>query len=313
MDPVQWIPKLLGYNEKSLIERIKQGLPIELKISGGEFNQLSIQELKQSLSTNVNNLPYFTFHVRESGDDKYFDTSSLQMLIKSPVPVMFQVASNYNCHENSSMMTNLFSGHYLTNLMADTTQGPSAAAGAGAGAITRLIHHYHHPINLLDQIDAKVVNGKLHKLSKINTIDDIKIGLHTNVSANYDRSQKCKFYPEGRIIDQVFTSTIQIHNNRYNKDSVKILLQAAYEGTYLAAIHRNTHKLVLTLIGAGAFQNPINIIIECLVDAHILYAKHSKLEEVILPIYDRKISHQNIIDRLLIAGYPADKIRIQYY
>jgi hypothetical protein len=161
--------------------------------------------------------------------------------------------------------------------------------------------------------EIKVVNGKLSNLGKINTINDIKIGLHTNISANYDRSQKCKFYPEGRIIDQVFTSTIQIHNNKYNKDKVKLLLQAAYEGTYLAAIHRNTHKLVLTLIGAGAFNNPINIIIECLIDANILYAKHSKLEEVILPIYDRKINHQNIVNRLLIAGYPADKIRIQYH
>lgn len=50
---------------------------------------------------------------------------------------MFQVASNFNACENASQTTRLDSGSLVTRLMSDATQGPAAAAGAGAAAVTR--------------------------------------------------------------------------------------------------------------------------------------------------------------------------------
>jgi hypothetical protein len=50
---------------------------------------------------------------------------------------MFQVASNFNCLEQSHAGVNPASGRFLTKLMSDRTQGPAASSGAGVGAITR--------------------------------------------------------------------------------------------------------------------------------------------------------------------------------
>ena len=219
-----------------------------------------------------------------------------QHIMTSSKPVMFQIASNFNCHENASMNTNLFNGYYLTNLAEDLTQGPSAASGAGAGAIVRLIHHYKKPINLLEHTDCHVRNGKLIKIGK--KLDNIQIGLHTNITT------------DTRIIDQVFTSTIQLDNNCKDLKCAEILLKSAYDGTYLSAIYRQTEKLVLTLIGGGVFNNPLQLIFDSVANSHIHYAPLSSLKEVILPLYNINIDPQYLIDKLISNGYAANNIKV---
>lgn len=331
--PSQWIIKLLGYNEKELLNRIENGIEIQVndkykKVNGGNFDTYTISELNSMVNlgsaiananTCVNNtkqLPILHIYVRKPGNrsDMYYDTSSLQRIIESDVPPMFQVASNFNCHENASQHTNLFSGQYLTNLMEDSTQGPCASAGAGAGAIKRLEYHHIKPIQLLEFTDATVVNGKLTKVGKDLDLNRIQIGLHTDMTANYDRSEfaKCIFYPEDSpLIDQVFTSTIALDKGRIHQlhqNAMDVLLGAAYAGTYLSAIHRGTKKLVLTMIGGGVFNNPLDRIISSMAHAHVQYAPHSNLEEVILPLYDSRINPNIIIDQLIKQGYPKDHV-----
>lgn len=331
--PSEWLIELLGYNEKDLLSKIKKDEKIILnekykKIKGGEFNLYTLSELKNTITDsniniNINNninksIPMFTIYVRNPGNhgDMYYDTSSLQRIIKSDKPVMFQVASNFNCHENASPQTNLFSGYYLTNLMEDSTQGPSASAGAGAGAIIRLNYHHKYPIQLLKYTDAHVVNGKLVGIGKDLEINKIQIGLQTDITSNYDRSEfgRCIFYSDNSpIIDQVFTSTIALSKGCCNINQLNasnVLLHAAYSGTYLAAITRGTKKLVLTMIGGGVFNNPIDQILDSMIHAHIAYAPISNLEEVILPLYNININPNEIVNKLVKKGYPADHIQV---
>ena len=56
--------------------------------------------------------------------------------------------------------------------MVDYTQGPSASAGAGHGAILRLSKHFNNPIDLLKDTPLKHTNGKLW-ISNVKTNFDI--------------------------------------------------------------------------------------------------------------------------------------------
>jgi hypothetical protein len=78
----------------------------------------------------------FEIHIRTANDYRPVEVSHLQADCCRPEnseigPTMFQVASNFNCCENSSFRTEIDRGDFVTYLMADSTQGPAAASGAG--------------------------------------------------------------------------------------------------------------------------------------------------------------------------------------
>lgn len=78
----------------------------------------------------------FEIHIRTSNDYRPVEVSHLQADCCRPdnselEPTMFQVASNFNCCENASHRTVVDRGDFVTHLMADSTQGPAAASGAG--------------------------------------------------------------------------------------------------------------------------------------------------------------------------------------
>ena len=52
-----------------------------------------------------------------------------------------QVASNFNAHECGGERGSPLHPDYLIGLMSDSTQGPSAAGGAAAGAVLRVAQH----------------------------------------------------------------------------------------------------------------------------------------------------------------------------
>jgi hypothetical protein len=257
----------------------------------GKFDEISIMELKQlTQQFKINDdIPKLNVHVRNGYEhEEYFDTYALQF--NAPNNAMYQVASNFNCIEVASEYVNPFSGKYLTKLMSDSTQGPSASGGAGYGAILRLIMHKKNPINLLSDTQLKPVNGKLRYFDLKDHIDNdsIKIGLHTDVRATYSRYwDNFEYNPNGPIIDQVFTSTCICSNNKPNKLS-EILLQSAYDGTYLAAIYRQTPKLVLTLIGGNMFMNSLQQIAGAIANSHKKYAQYMNPKcEVVIPLYTK--------------------------
>jgi hypothetical protein len=84
-----------------------------------------------------------------------------------------------------------------------------------------------------------------------------------------------------------------------------MLLGCAYDGTYLTGIARQSSKIVLTLIGGGCFGNPIEYILNAIVNSHIKYSeKLSDDCEIILPLYmpDKKLLN-TIKEQLSIYDY----------
>ncbi len=285
-----WFKDVTGFYESEW-DFCEESLPKHIQKNMGKFDEISIMELKKlTQEYKINDIiPKLNVHIRNDYDhEECFDTSALQF--NGPDNAMYQVASNFNCIEVASEYVNPFSGKYLTRLMSDSTQGPSASGGAGYGAILRLLMHKKIPINLLSDTQLKPINGKLRYFDLKDHINNdlIKIGLHTGVRATYLRtSNNFEYNPKGPIIDQVFTSTCICSNNKPNKLS-EILLQSAYDGTYLAAVYRQTPKLVLTLIGGNMFMNSLQQIATAIANSHKKYAKYLNPKcEVVIPLYSK--------------------------
>ena len=264
----------------------------------GIFEQVNIAQLKEQIdftnpgSNNTHNPVKLNVYYRDTYDShtELFDTSALQYNAKPGT--LFQVASNFNCLENASKKTNVFNGYFVTGQMTDTTQGPSAAAGAAFGTILRLIKHKESPINLLIDTPIEQNNGKVEyckmknlNISSINQ-EHIRVGLHRDVTACFLRDgTNFAYNAKGPKINQVFTSTCICDNNTPNSLS-RILLEAAYEATYLCAIITNAPEVVLTMIGGGVFNNNHGVIIDALMRAHNKYAPYLPKDCIVkLPIY----------------------------
>lgn len=315
----KWFKLVFGIDEEVWLKK-----PIIHKnLNVGHFDILSIKKLRELIKNPQTNkqkqFPEFSIFVRDNDktDDAFFDTSSLQLMNWGNKPAMFQVASNFNCQENASEYCNFRSGRYLTNLMSDHTQGPSACGGAALGSVFRLLKHLEKPINLLSDTPyaSDVTNGKLHtprSEAKLD-IDKVCIGLHTNVPAQFNRSRhKCIYYQQGRLIDQVFTSTIINPLPKHHQLAHDLLL-AAYTGIYLAAIQRKTEVLVLTLIGGGSFNNPFEMIVNVIAKVHSAFGSKGNLKRVILPLWDKSKSPEVIIEELLRQGLQRESITMTKY
>jgi hypothetical protein len=105
----------------------------------GCFKVFSIAEL-DSLAMNTDsrsrNQTVFEIHVRTSSANLHrVEVSNLQMTAREGT--MFQVASNFNCLENSAAGVYADYGNFVTNLMYDSTQGPAATSGAAFSALIR--------------------------------------------------------------------------------------------------------------------------------------------------------------------------------
>jgi hypothetical protein len=290
MNAFEWFEQIVGFREKKWNYQLDT-LPKIITDNMGVFETKSIYELKQNIKnikkTTPKKLNIIFRRVKNKDNEHLFDTSALQFNAKNGT--LFQVASNFNCHELGSPQRTVFSGKYITQLMIDCTQGPSASGGAVFGAFLRVANHRKEEINLLDETLLNHYNGKLYNYDGISTLkpDLIKIGLHTNVLANFCRTEyNFEYNPNGPIIDQVFTSTCIIQDMDTFYDLAEILLEKAYEGTYLSAIMRRSPKIVLTLIGGDTFRNPMELIVEKIVKIHNLYSSFLVDDcEIILPVY----------------------------
>jgi hypothetical protein len=288
-----WFEHFFGFTESSWNYKMET-MPQFVQNNTGTFNTYSITQLKESCKIcdlkqthEHRKLKIFFRKVRSPENEQLFDTSALQYTSQKS---LFQVASNFNCHELPSEHYSVRSGKYLTELMTDATQGPSAAAGTMFGTILRVANFPN--INLLEDTPLTVKKGKMYDHNckdlecKFDT-DKIKIGLHENVAASYKRmNRQIEFNDNPAVIDQVYTSTC-IFTKKSSIPLTKILLEKAYEGTYLSGIKCKSKRIVLTLIGGGVFSNPIELIIDEIINNHLRYSQFLDEDcEVHLPIYE---------------------------
>jgi hypothetical protein len=306
----EWFEQIVGFSEKKWNYKLDT-LPTIITENMGTFKTPSIQEMQPIINskpnTGIKKLKFIFRKQKTRDNESLFDTSELQF---NSIPnALFQVASNFNCHELGSPSRSVFSGRYITQLMVDHTQGPSASGGAVFGAFGRVAQHKEKEINLLEDTTLNPTNGKLYNTAKFSFFnpDLIKVGIQTGVRATFSRSyHNFKYNPQGVKINQVYTST-SIFSNSYdnNHELADILLEKAYEGTYLAGIELCCPKLVLTLIGGGVFHNPMNLIIRNILDNHEKYSPYLPAGCVVeIPIYE---TNRTDIENLLKKSvFPID-------
>lgn len=251
-----------------------------------------------------------------NNNKKYFDVSCMQYNSEEKYKPLFQVASNFNCLEVASSLTNPFSGKFITHQLIDSTQGPSAASGCIHGNLTKLSIHNTNNINLLENIDdIEVNNGKCYNYntntnaSSIN-YKDVKIGILRDVYATIDRSNvyDIKYNDKGRKITQIYSSTCIQDDNKPSMLS-ELFLKAAYEGLFLYACINGNKDIYLTLIGGGVFYNNRELILRTIINSFNKYKSYLPKDcKVILPIYDTSnnklvTSLFNKVDESIISYY----------
>lgn len=300
--PEHWFERFTGIPESEWDFNMKS-LPPHINERAGTFEVIKLRDLYNRVKSlleatgedNNENTNGIEIHIRDyiSTSPEYFDTSALQFNAKEDC--MFQVASNFNCTEIGNLYASPFNGNYLSQLMTDNTQGPSAASGAAYGAIQRLSVLFNEGIDLLedtslknDKVNSKIIEKNIQK-KKIEDLDiwDIKIGLQSDTTATHQRCRDLPFIErkDGVRIDQVYTSTCISQNKKHTLLKEK-LLKAAYIGTYLSAALRRSKYLYLTMIGGGCFKNGEELISSVVAEVHEEYKKFlSKDCQVILPLY----------------------------
>jgi hypothetical protein len=218
------------------------------------------------------------------------DIGSLQA--HASADTLFQIASQFNCLEAPGPWIRPVHAYF-----SDPTQGPRASISAFAGTLLR---HYAAPggsakagarfvqtedgpqVELLAEVcragTATVRNGyllsenipqaKAFGAALRTGFEAIRLGVHAEleVALGYDWDGAVQAPPPR--IAQVFTSTLAAGpSDRGQADLLEVcrqLLRAAYLGTLLAAVSLGQRRVVLTLIGGGAFGNPLPLIWEAI-------------------------------------------------
>jgi len=147
----------------------------------------------------------------------------------------------------------------------------------------------------------------------------VKIGYHRDVqvttghrSLGFERV----IDPE-QIIDQVFSAAVNIAqgaSGRKNtkhpnyKEKCQFILEAAYTGTYLAAIKNKRKCIFLTLIGGGAFGNTKSWIFKAILLAHKKWSrdKSSCLEKVTLVLFRASELDEGFLNKLSQNSIPYE-------
>jgi hypothetical protein len=290
----------------------------------GRFEPLSIGALRTRATSQLSDRGRIRLWVLE-GASPATDIASLQS--QAGNHTLFQVASQFNCLE--AMGPRLTA---IENYFYDPTQGPRASISAFPGTLLR---HYSAPdgqghrfvqmndgrqIELLADVCAPGVaavrNGYLLAENVADpkaftrdlevSFDAIRVGIHDDLEVvlGYDWDGGVEDRP---LIAQVFTSTLAAGG--YGGTSgllgaCRQLLRAAYLGTVLAADRLGRRRVVLTLIGGGAFQNPPQLIWEAILWA-LDEAKRVISRDLDVIINGRNLGEQ--LDRQTILSAVRDR------
>lgn len=111
----------------------------------------------------------------------------------------------------------------------------------------------------------------------------VKVGIHVGIQPTFGEKDMWEFkskinFNKDMRISQVFCAAMNLRqgksgytnsNIEYGTRKAELLLEAAYRGTYLAAIRHGCPTLLLTLIGGGAFGNNTSLIFEVIKKVHL--------------------------------------------
>ena len=286
-----WFEKLTGFREKNA-DLVRSNLTVagELlisKVNGREYNPgiLEIPSLEELRNRYVRSEPGGMLSISVIAGD-------VMALHKLPenAGVVFQAASQFNLLEMANPEFIPEDGVAIYEF--DQTQGPACAIACGAGTIYRnyfvevngrIGQSIDNQIDCLAEIGAELQNEKnkywmmcngyaivknSESLARIKSIlqgmtieerdhlaGKLRIGIQWNTEVNISSNKQ--------LVTQVYCSALPINycgfESLYWKEFASLILDAAYEATFLATIENfkktGNNRLFLTLVGGGAFGN----------------------------------------------------------
>lgn len=222
---------------------------------------------------------------------------------------MFQVASQFNLLEMTGPQVTPERGVAIYEH--DHTQGPACAVSAGAGTIYR---NYFAPVNgqigqtadnqidcladlgaalgndddrlfrmqngyvmttrpALEEIDSALLEADEAGRDRLRAL--LRIGLHWQTEVTLDNA--------GHLVSQAYCSALPVAYSdipaQYWESFARLVLEAAYEATFCAAIineqQNGSNRLFLTTLGGGAFGNKKAWILDAIKRALDLYRRHN--------------------------------------
>lgn len=297
---MNWFERLTGFSEESP-EQVRENIALKHDqltslVNGNELfcGVLEIPQL-QSLRSHVQSC------ATESGATTVREViADVQELHadRQNAGAVFQVASQFNLLEMVSPSVTPEYGVAIYE--SDRTQGPACAIAAGAGTIYRnyfvpvgdqIGQSANHQINCLADLGAELGNqgGRLWEMrngyalatksglaevsERIEAADDrelqrlrglLRIGIQSNTQVTLAGAN--------HFVTQAYCSAMPVAYSRHCASQwaafAKLILQAAYEATFCAAILNGkatgNRTLFLTLLGGGAFGNETAWIIEAI-------------------------------------------------
>ncbi len=263
----------------------------------GAFKAVSLAQLREQLARS--SAPSGTLEVREV-------VANVQQLHVDPANAgaLFQVASQFNTLEMVSPTITPEDG--IDRYEADRTQGPASAIACGAGTIYR---NYLVPLpgqvgqsatnqinclaDLSEELGAKIKMRNGYALPETKHLDRIgrtlastdepgrdrlmgflRIGLQSNTEVTLNEA--------GHFVTQAYCSALPIAYRSLPASSwepfARLVLDAAYEATIIAALinaeETGNRRAYLTLLGGGAFGNPVSWILAAIERSIALFAHH---------------------------------------
>uniref|UniRef100_A0A6B2L6C0 Macro domain-containing protein n=1 Tax=Arcella intermedia TaxID=1963864 RepID=A0A6B2L6C0_9EUKA len=116
-------------------------------------------------------------------------------------------------------------------------------------------------------------------------------------------------------VDQVMCAAVNIFQGKSGstnahqvniEDKCQLVLDMAYQGTYLCALNNGRKKIFLTLVGGGIFGNKKEWIYDAIIRAHKMWGVKGKssLEKVYLVVFNPKDIEKLFIDKATAAKIP---------
>lgn len=251
---------------------------------------------------------------------------------------MFQVASQFNLLEMVSPSVTPEDG--IGRYEFDRTQGPACAIACGAGTIYRNYfvdvdgqkgQTVDRQIDCLRDVGVALGNGSdrlwstrngyalatesgLREISaRLSTMSEterdelrqlLRIGVQWDTQVTLGNSD--------HTVSQAFCSALPVAYSRHSSNLwegfARLVLDASYEATFLAAIlnaaRTGSRRLYLTLLGGGAFGNSETWILDAIQRSLDLYSNH-ELEVAIVSFGSSNAS----VRRLIEGGDPIRKSR----
>lgn len=266
-----WFERIFGFEESE--QNVRKNIEINgeklySKANDTEFQMGDLEVV--NLKNLRNRLPKVDKSVKIKFREVYGNVSDFHIKKED---ALFQVASQFNLLEMFSPKNTRKMG--ITIYQYDKTQGPACAMTCAAGTLFR---NYFTEINTLKSIQDLFLN-KYWEMKNGYTLfrntEDLKYVVEKNYEIIKENLEvgiqwNTEVINAGHNVSQIYCSAIPVSYNENIpvseiEDFAKLILDAAYEATFIAAIlNENSNDLYLTLLGGGAFGNEKEWIIEAI-------------------------------------------------